>query len=311
MVKVSVIMPVYNTGLYVREALTSILNQTLTDIEIIVIDDGSVDNSCAIIEALKVNDSRIKFYKQSFNQGQAVARNVGLQYVTGQYVYFMDSDDILVTNALEVCLLKCEKEDLDVVIFEAELLSEDKETNFSFDYHYRDLDTNKVYNGIELMNFLLDTHQFCVSPCMMFLRASLLKLWTPIFWNGIIHEDQLFVVMVYVHSIKVGYLNHSFFIRRIRKASTMTNKISQKNRIGYQTVFEQLSLFASGKNERIRNLIEKHRTITLNAFLSIGWPLSLKEKIKFLLYCIRLNYMKQITFKNLAIFFLKQWKWRK
>ncbi len=304
-------MPVYNTGLYVKEALTSILNQTLTDIEVIVVDDGSHDNSCAIIEALKVSDSRIKFYKQPFNQGQAVARNIGLQYVTGQYVYFMDSDDILATNALEACFHKCEKEGLDMVIFEAELLSEDRETSFSFDYHYRDLDTEKIYNGVALMNFLLDTNQFCVSPCMMFLRASLFKQWTPTFWNGIIHEDQLFVVMVYIHSLKVGYLNHSFFIRRIRAASTMTNKISQRNRIGYQTVFEQLSLFALGKNQTIRNLIDKHRAITLNAFLSIAWPLPFQEKMKFLLYCVRRNYVRQIAFKNLAIFFLKQWKYRK
>ena len=93
-------MPVYNTGLYVAEALNSILNQTLRDIEIIVVDDGSTDNSCEIVSQLASTDSRIKFYKQASNEGQAVARNIGLRYITGKYVYFMDSDDVLAADAL-------------------------------------------------------------------------------------------------------------------------------------------------------------------------------------------------------------------
>ncbi|WP_418536777.1 glycosyltransferase family 2 protein [Odoribacter laneus] len=307
MTKVSVVMPVYNTGLYVAEALNSILNQTLRDIEIIVVDDGSTDNSCEIVSQLASTDSRIKFYKQASNEGQAVARNIGLRYITGKYVYFMDSDDVLAADALECCYRKCEEEDLNAVIFEAEVLTEDKETRFSFNYHYKDLE-DRVYGGIELMNFLLDTNQFCVSPCMLLLRASLLKRWSPVFYSGIIHEDQLFTVMVYLHATQMGYIKNSFFRRRIRPASTMTKKISRKNRIGYQTVFEQLSLFALTQKNDIKALIDKHRAITLNAFLSIAWPLSFQEKMIFLLFCFRKRYVKQIRFRNFALFLFKQLK---
>ena len=96
---VSVIIPIYNTENYLREALDSICNQTLQELEIILINDGSTDNSQAIIEEYAQKDIRIHYSIQS-NQGQGVARNNGLQLATGKYIYFMDSDDILETDAL-------------------------------------------------------------------------------------------------------------------------------------------------------------------------------------------------------------------
>lgn len=101
-IKVSVIIPVYNTATYLHSALDSICNQTLKDLEIILINDGSTDNSQYIIEKYARKDNRIKYLIQP-NQRQGVARNNGLQLATGQYIYFMDSDDILDIDALRQC----------------------------------------------------------------------------------------------------------------------------------------------------------------------------------------------------------------
>ena len=100
--KVSVIIPVYNTCNYVQEALESICRQTLTDLEIIVIDDGSTDGSREVIDKIAATDSRIQVYGQT-NQGLSVTRNEGLKYAVGEYIYFMDSDDLLEPDALELC----------------------------------------------------------------------------------------------------------------------------------------------------------------------------------------------------------------
>ena len=113
--KVSVIIPVYNTCNYVQEALESICQQTLEELEIIVIDDGSTDCSRAIVEEIAIKDTRIQVYKQS-NQGLSITRNQGLKFSTGEYIYFMDSDDFLEPDALELCYRKCTKEDLDFVV---------------------------------------------------------------------------------------------------------------------------------------------------------------------------------------------------
>ena len=118
-VKVSVIIPVYNTELYVRQTIQSILGQTLHDIEIITVDDGSTDNSLSILSELAEQDHRIKIFAHK-NQGVSVARNIGLEQASGEFIYFMDSDDLLEKDTLEICYQKCLDEQLDFVFFDAE-----------------------------------------------------------------------------------------------------------------------------------------------------------------------------------------------
>ena len=126
-VKVSVIIPVYNTELYVRQTIQSILGQTLYDIEIITVNDGSTDNSLSILSELAKQDNRIKIFTHS-NQGLSVSRNVGIEKASGEFIYFMDSDDLLDHDTLEICYQKCTSEQLDFVFFDAESFCEVKST---------------------------------------------------------------------------------------------------------------------------------------------------------------------------------------
>ena len=98
--KVSVIIPVYNTEKYLRQCLDSVVNQTLRDIEIICVDDGSTDGSIEILREYEQKDSRVKMLCQK-NQYAGVARNNGLNYASGEYVFFMDSDDYCCHELLE------------------------------------------------------------------------------------------------------------------------------------------------------------------------------------------------------------------
>ena len=112
-IKVSVIVPIYNTEKYVVECLESIVNQTLKEIEIICIDDGSTDNSIEIVKCY----SNIKIIHQK-HSGLSIARNTGMQNANGEYIYFCDSDDILVTNALEELYNYSKKNNLDMLCFD-------------------------------------------------------------------------------------------------------------------------------------------------------------------------------------------------
>lgn len=96
---ISIIIPLYNSSLYIAETIKSVINQTLADLEIIVVDDESIDDSLAIVKSF--TDSRIKTYSK-INQGASAARNFGLSKAKGEYVLFLDSDDILVPEALEI-----------------------------------------------------------------------------------------------------------------------------------------------------------------------------------------------------------------
>ena len=91
-VKVSVIIPLYNVENYLKQCLDSVVNQTLKEIEIICINDGSTDNSKQILEDYARKDDRIKIINRK-NSGQGVARNVGIKYAKGEYIGFVDSDD--------------------------------------------------------------------------------------------------------------------------------------------------------------------------------------------------------------------------
>ena len=96
---ISVIMPVYNTGEYLGEAIQSILDQTFRDFELIIINDGSSDNSLKIIKSFK--DTRIKFISNTSNRGNYPSRNEGISIARGKYICVMDADDIALKSRLE------------------------------------------------------------------------------------------------------------------------------------------------------------------------------------------------------------------
>ena len=117
MPKISVIVPVYNVENYINKCLDSLVNQSLDDIEIILVNDGSTDNSQNIINEYKIKNKYsnkiISLIKE--NGGMSDARNFGLKHATGEYISFIDSDDYVSTNMLEKMYLKAKEEDYDVV----------------------------------------------------------------------------------------------------------------------------------------------------------------------------------------------------
>lgn len=114
--KFSVIIPVYNCEEYIENCLESIINQSYKKIEIIVVDDGSTDNTLKIVNKMKEKDSRIQIIHQS-NSGVSVARNVGLSVATGEYVHFVDADDTICNDLYEYANGIFEKENVDVIRF--------------------------------------------------------------------------------------------------------------------------------------------------------------------------------------------------
>ena len=116
MVKVSIIVPVYNVEKYLSKCLESLINQTLKDIEVICVNDGSTDDSLSILKEYANKDSRIKIIDKQ-NEGVSVARNTGIEVATGEYLMFVDSDDYLVENACEKALNSIEHNNSDICIF--------------------------------------------------------------------------------------------------------------------------------------------------------------------------------------------------
>lgn len=134
-VKVSIIMPVYNVEQYLEESLNSVLDQTLRDYELICVDDGSTDKSSEILKSYQKKFKRMLIVNQD-NKGAGYARNHGLEYASGEYVYFMDSDDTCKKNLLKDAVHKAEEEDADIVCFHFNRITSDGEIKKLYGFHW-------------------------------------------------------------------------------------------------------------------------------------------------------------------------------
>ena len=134
--KVSVIIPVYNTELYLRQCLDSVVNQTLRDIEIICVDDGSTDGSMEILREYQAKDDRIKILSQEKSNAGS-ARNLGLSIAEGEYLSFLDSDDFFELTMLEHMFACAKSGNADIVICEMKVYYEDTGDAVGVSWHIK------------------------------------------------------------------------------------------------------------------------------------------------------------------------------
>lgn len=303
--KVSIIIPVFNTELYVKEAVESIMNQTLKDIEIIIINDGSTDNSLQVIKNIALQDSRIKVYSQK-NQGPSISRNLGLSFASGKYLYFMDSDDYLESKALEVCYNICEKENLDFVFFDAAILNKDNPMARSLNYQRKiHIDSNKIYKGTEILNILLDKKGYSSSVCLSFIKTQYLKDKNLTFYPHIIHEDQLFTSLLYLQAEQVMCIPEDFFKRRFRENSIMTRQFSKKNMEGYFVITKELVNYTA-THPNVRFIVDKYLRKMLDAAVWEAHVLPFFERIGVAWQCM-VKYRKYVSSRTVLVLLFKSY----
>lgn len=220
MSKVSIIVPVYNSEKYLKKCLESLINQTFKDIEIIIVNDGSTDNSVNIVNEY-LCDSRIKFFSKE-NGGQASARNLGLQKATGDYVMFVDSDDYV---ELDMCekLCKIISEGYNIVCCDY-FITTNKD-------QYKKILGDKTSGKITINDYL-----FCgAGPCNKIYATNFLNKIKFTFPEGIIYEDLAVIPGLAKYNPKVYYLNAAFFHYVHHDNSTMRVK-EYKNK--YEDIFK-------------------------------------------------------------------------
>ena len=219
MPKVSVIIPVYNVEDYLIECLNSVNTQTLKDIEIICINDGSTDDSLLIIEAFAEIDNRIIVFNQK-NQGVGAARNRGLSYALGEYVYFMDGDDYLEKYALEELYTEATNRNADFVMFKINNFYEDNPTQIENDDYYtmpylkRRVGRNN-FDYFSVSDIALD---LCVCPPgNLFKRSFIDDIRFP---EGLIFEDNVFFTHALFKAKRIYFHDKFLYNRRKRFEST-------------------------------------------------------------------------------------------
>jgi glycosyltransferase involved in cell wall biosynthesis len=213
----SIIIPVYNVEQYLRDCLSSLLAQTYSDYEVICINDGSTDNSLSILEEYK---PLFKNYIiiDAVNGGTASARNIGIRKASGDYVLFLDSDDWLEPDLLEILHKRIQDKPVEILCFNGMLMYE-ADGSIKQDRGFTDSNLSgwEYYNKYALVPTLF--HFLCV-VLRIYKRDFLLKN-ELFFQKGISHEDNLWVPMVLSCAQSVDIIPDSLYVYRIRSGSKM------------------------------------------------------------------------------------------
>ncbi|MEO1639039.1 MAG: glycosyltransferase [Pseudomonadota bacterium] len=223
---VSIIVPVYNISTYLPDCLESLIRQNFQNIEIICVNDGATDRSQAVIDAYKARDPRVVGIQQE-NQGQSAARNSALKIANGEFIHFMDGDDILSPRAYERLIPVGSELALDIAFFDAESFFDKEFLREEFssyeDYYERKLPETSCISGIEMLRLMRDCNGFRASVCIQIFRKDFLVQNNIRFFENMVFEDNAFSLQAIVEATSCKYIQERFYFRRIREGSTITS----------------------------------------------------------------------------------------
>ena len=228
----SIIIPVYNTALYVGECLDSIKNQTFQDWECICIDDGSKDNSLEILEQYAAEDPRIKVFHQE-NQGQSVARNLGLEKITGTYFTYVDSDDMLLSQCLEQWYKRIKDSNCDVLLEYGKLYRfHDKKELSAFQPSSNDNFFSFFTEKKAILDFLLIEQGIKgYTVCKIYSSEKLKHLR---FDSSLSYaEDSTYYLNILREDITIGAVESRNYAYRVDRPGSHSTTISSREKVDY------------------------------------------------------------------------------
>lgn len=244
-VKVSIVVPVYNGEIYMRECLNSLTGQTLSDIEIICIDDGSKDNSLKILEEYQKNDSRIKILTQE-NQGASSARNLGLKNVQGEYVVFCDCDDWLKVESCELLYNFAQKNKCDFVLFP---FYQYRETSFKADKRLDKLLEKTQGENTTFDDSYEELFKAPFATCGKFYKTSLIKENNIFFPNDIYcGEDRVFYLKALDNAKNINVLDEALYYYRLDSQESLTKGMVNAVKNVYNANIAIKNIIYSSKN---------------------------------------------------------------
>ena len=220
---VSIILPIYNVEKFLSSSIESAINQTYKNLEIILVDDGSKDNSGKICDEYSKKDKRIKIIHK-VNGGLSDARNAGLDIAKGEYIYLLDSDDYIETTTIEKCINRLEQDQSDLVIFNFRYCDEEGNTIESTS---KEIDIKSIWSIDDFWNYIDHPENKEVSIASVVAWNKLYK--KEIFDNlryikGRINEDSLIITDIIVKVNKISYISEKLYSYRMRSGSIMASR---------------------------------------------------------------------------------------
>lgn len=264
---VSIIVPVYNVQKYIRRCLDSIINQTYKTLEIILIDDGSTDDSGKICDEYAKKDNRI-IVKHNTNRGVSYARNYGIKLANGQYLSFIDPDDYVDLDYIENLLRPMLEDDYDLVVCNIKHVYTNKIINNALQVNML---TNNYYNDFYLLDILRAT------PVNKLFRSNIIKLFDlKFFENSSYSEDRIFNYHYGNHVKKYKYLNKAMYYYCHREEMSLSKRKTLKSFKSALIALEEEKIFLFKNNVKKKTIILTNSAISyLGTFAKLendkGW----------------------------------------
>ena len=266
--KVSVVIPVYNVEKYVEECLDSVINQTYKDLEIICVDDCGSDNSIKIVEEYARKDQRIKIIHHDKNMGAGSARNTGVKNSDGEYIFFVDPDDCLNLNIIELMVEKRKETDADVVVSRFKTFSRENIPNMEAIFRNREYlsFSQKDLHKIGFDNFQDNLCSVFRSACgKLFKKDFLIKNNIRFINQSICTEDAGFCLKVLSNLPLVFFIENVGVNYRINPNSITTNILHRKLRADTRIMLEDFFQYLDQQFEKDK--AKKLKELTTNSRL--------------------------------------------
>lgn len=238
-ITLTVIIPVYNTEAYLRDCLDSVISQTVPFDDVIIINDGSTDKSRDICDYYAKSASYIRLVDTE-NHGLGAARNTGIEMATGDYMLFLDSDDMLDARTVEKLTHSLKKHAEDILYFDASAFSDSAEDGERLKWYERkgEVSTESM-KGAEWLEMVYP-HSFFISACMAVYRRDYIIENAIRFPEGLYYEDNYFTIRMLCSADCVRYLPGKLYQRRFRPGSIMTGHLTQKKVVDHFLVFREV-----------------------------------------------------------------------
>lgn len=280
---ISVVMPIYNSSEFLSDSIDSVLYQTFENFELILVNDGSTDNSLEIMQRFANKDKRIKLINLEKNSGAGAARNEGLKHVTGKYTIFVDSDDYMTPKMLEIMYTQAEKQNLDMVmclVYARDNSSDDElypsemvDRKISFQFRYLMANNIEIFSYKNMPKIFFQIARKYVWDKMI--RTSVIKDNRLYFDNVPSHNDTYFITMAMVHAKRIGYVTKRLYVYRANRKGS----VSQKNPDDLKSVyFTFIKIKQSLENMGIYKELSESFMRWVGVFIPPeDWPLPFEE----------------------------------
>lgn len=265
---VSIIIPVYNGEKYIGRCIESIINQSYKNIDIIIINDNSIDNTIDIINQYMQNkENNIVLINNEVTLGVAESRNRGLKYVETEYVLFLDCDDWLDLNCIEKAINKFkENTEVDVVIWEIKTAYQYGKIASRYNYNYDNCLTNKM--ALSLLSHSIDNEYF-LSPLLgcKLIKRELLDA-NNVCFPPTVFEDDMFTFLIFLYSRKIALVVGSC-LYYYQHLDSLTHHFSERYIDDFFTTFKLLYEYIENKNkEAYYKYLDKSLKSMINCMLN-------------------------------------------